>query len=693
MHNTLAPANLEVTGALNDDFGVNADPHMVMTKMRRLENEITYHQKLYYELNDQKITDAQFDQLFRELELLERRYPDSASANSPTQRVGGRVSPSFKTVQHGMPMLSIKDAMTAVEAQTFLVSVSSELQIPVRDVELIAEPKYDGLSLSLNFAYGRLVRAVTRGDGESGEDVTAQAMTIANVPHLFPEAQKAPLVEVRGEVLISKAQFLAMNTRLIECGEKEYANTRNAAAGAMRNLDAKVTAARPLEFFAYGFGVCDGLTPALDQMSRLMHLKAAGFAVSDEVRLLKGDEIEAAFARVGALRSQLEFDIDGVVFKLNRIAQQDQMGWNSRTPRWSIAYKFAPQEEVTTLLGIDTQVGRTGVLTPVARLKPVKVGGVVVENATLHNIDFIEEHDLRVGDAVLVYRAGDVIPRVVAQNGGLLNQERAPRFVMPSCCPVCHSAVARDIGKAAYRCSGGLACAAQREGALIHFGSRLAMDIEGLGESTAKLLIAAKLAPNGLADLYELDAADLQNLPGFALKSAQKLVAAIEGSKGIALNRFLYALGIDGVGESTAKDVAREFGSWSKFTAASQDELLKIDGMGAVTALNVRVFLDDTVTGAHAQRLAQCVAPRDMAQAKADGFFSGKTFVITGTLSVSRESIKLEIESRGGKVAGSVSKKTDAVIAGEDAGSKLTKARELNVAVWNELYFREMLSA
>lgn len=658
-------------------------------QIRALTHAVRLNQRLYYELDKPAVSDAEFDGMFRRLQALEAQHPQFLRADSPTQVVGGWVSSTFSPVKHLVPMLSIEDAMNAEKADEFVVRLCAELKLRSDEVALIAEPKYDGLSLSLRYEYGQISKAVTRGDGETGEDVTAQALTISNIPHHVSEWSKVALLEVRGEVVMLKRDFEALNARMRAQNEDEFANPRNAAAGSLRNKDAKVTASRPLSFFAYGMGAADGLDLPAWQSKRLSMLSGIGFTVSPDIKLLNASQVQDIFAGVGLKRADLPFEIDGVVFKLNHIALQEQLGWNSRTPRWAIAYKFPAEEAKTLLLGIDTQVGRTGVQTPVARLKPVRVGGVVVENATLHNMDYIALHDLRVGDEVTVYRAGDVIPRVVATPDSK-DADRSPRYRMVSSCPVCQSPVTQDEGKAAFRCTGGFLCSAQREGKLSHFGSRLAMDIEGLGSSTVALLVN-EVGIKGPSDLYDLRAEQLAGLPGMGRLSADKLIDAIDGSRGRPLNRFIYALGIEGVGENTAKDLARAFGSWASLTHANQAALQAVSGLGPVTAANVLGFLSNDVTGEEASRLAKAVGPADAPKLAEGSAFAGKTFVITGTLSVGREEIKAMIEEAGGKVAGSVSKKTDALVAGADAGGKMAKATEMGVAVWSEADLRQKL--
>ena len=660
-------------------------------QIKSLTEEVAYHQRLYYELDKPVLTDGEFDRIFHHLESLEADHPELLKVDSPTQRVGGFVSSTFAEVKHLVPMLSIKDAMTFEAAQFFLKTTARSLDLSLSEVAMISEPKYDGLSLNLRYAFGRLTHAVTRGDGETGEDVTAQAMTIPSIPHRIDQLADTALLEVRGEVVILKSDFLALNSRLRAAGQDEMANTRNGAAGSLRQKDARVTATRPLTFMAYGTGSCAGIDLPDLQSQRLKLLESFGFFVSPEVRLLSASDVQDGFERIGNKRSALPFDIDGVVFKLDSVVQQEQLGWNNRTPRWAIAYKFPPEEAKTLLESIDIQVGRSGVFTPVARLKPVKVGGVVVTNATLHNMDYIALHDFRAGDEVTVFRAGDVIPRVIG-NGAAKEASRPGTFNMPTACPVCNSPSIQEAGKAATRCTGGFACGAQREARLEHFGSRLAMDIEGLGESTVKLL-CSELGMTQASELYDLRVQDVARLSGFGAASAAKLIGAIEGSKGRPLNRFIYALGIDGVGEATAKDIARELGSLSSFMNPTTERLLAISGLGEIITSNIMEFVFNKTTGDEAARLGEVIQPADAPRATAGSAFAGKTFVVTGSLSVGREEIKSMIEAAGGKVAGSVSKKTDAVVVGEDAGSKLAKAQELGITIWNEAEFRQALNS
>lgn len=658
-------------------------------EIKSLTHEIRYHQYMYYGLDKPVISDADFDVLFHRLQDIEAKFPELLMPDSPTQVVGGMVMNTFAPVAHLVPMLSLDDAMTAEKADEYVDRLCAKLKTQPNEVETIAEPKYDGLSMSLRFHFGHLTKAVTRGDGETGEDVTAQVLTISNVPHQIDRWKSVEIVEVRGEVVMLKSEFEALNAQMIAQGEEPFANPRNAAAGSVRNKDPKVTAQRPLKFFAYGVSYAKGLELANRQSERLSMLSEAGFAVSEHVQIIQADKVQEVFGLMSEKRDGLPFEIDGIVFKVNEIDKQELVGWKNRTPHWAIAYKFPAEQARTKLLSIDIQIGRTGVVTPVARLAPVRVGGVVVTNATLHNMAYIERHDLRAGDEVIVYRAGDVIPRVIGTPDHK-EANRSPLFHMASHCPICNSEIHKEEDKADAYCTGGFLCSAQTEGKLIHFGSRLTMDIEGLGESTVTLL-TGNLGVRMPSELYALQPEQIAALPGMGKSSAANLVAAIEASRGRPLNRFIFALGIAGVGESTAKDLARAFGSWDAFVQATEKDLLAVHGIGDVTAGNILRFFADPVMGAEAHKLAAIISPADAPKIAEGSPIAGKTFVITGTLSVDREDIKAMIEAAGGKVSGSVSKKTDAVIAGEEAGTKLTKAQSLGVAVWDEATFREKL--
>lgn len=652
-------------------------PESAVQRAAALQAELTIHNHHYHVLDDPLIPNCDYDVLFRELVELETAYPVLRKDDSPTQRVGGAVVDFLPSVRHLKPMLSIDNAMNAAEAQAFDARAHDELGLsPNESVEYCAELKYDGLSCSHVFEFGVLVLGATRGDGETGEEVTAQVRTIRNLPLTVAAWRDAPRVEVRGEVMMTKADFAKVNEAHEAAGKKKMVNTRNAASGSLRQLDPKVTASRRLSFFAYSFGICDGFEPAPTQYAQLEELRALGFTVSEETAIVQGAEgMQKFYELLAEKRPNLPFDIDGLVFKVNNVSLHDKLGWNSRVPRWAIAYKFPAEEAETTLLAIDVQVGRTGPLTPVARLAPVFVGGVTVSNVTLHNLDEIRRLDLHVGDRVVVRRQGDVIPKIVRVVPG----DRAADvevFEMPASCPVCGSHVHKDDDSVAYRCTGGLACDAQRLFAITHFASRLAINIDGLGEGTVQSLLDAKLVSRP-SELWDLDGAALAKLEGWGQVSAKKLVAAVQAASKPELNRFIYALGIPGVGESSAKELARAFKSWDSFAHADESALLAVPDMGPITAANIRRFLTEEGNAIETARLVTLLQPADVVASTGAARFAGKTFVITGTLSTSRESFAERIEAAGGKVSGSVSKKTSYVLAGSEAGSKLTKAEEL----------------
>lgn len=686
----------ELTPQSNGVLSLNANTQIdVLSPAERLAElrlEIQRHDHLYYVLDAPEISDGRYDQLFRELKDLEASHPELITADSPSQRVGGTRLSKFAPVKHLKPMLSIDNAMDSVEASRFVERISADLAIAQDTLQFFAEPKYDGLSASLIYENGVLVRAATRGDGVTGEDVTAQVRTLRNVP-LALHGCAASRVEVRGEVLVTKSDFQTLNAMMEYAGEKAFVNPRNMAAGSLRQLDPAITASRRLKFFAYGFGECAGFDLPAKQSATIEKLKSLGFQVSKETALVSGVRgVQAHFESMVARRAALPFEIDGVVFKLDEVELQKKLGWTSRTPRWAIAYKFPPEEASSVVQAIDVQVGRTGVLTPVARLKPVFVGGVTVTNATLHNQDETDRLDIRVGDTVVVSRAGDVIPSI----SHVLKEHRptgTTRFVLPSRCPVCGSATERELGQVAIRCTGGLTCSAQRLQAIVHFAHRRAMDIEGLGELVVQKLMDAGLLTRP-SSLYTLMASQIASLPGFGEASGGKLVSAIAGSLGRELSRFIFALGIPGVGESTAKDLARTFGTLSAFMQASEKELLAVSGLGPVTAKEIREFFSNEANLNETMALAAHVQPSATVSASTgNSAFAGKTFVITGTMSVGRDEIAALIEAAGGKVSGSVSKKTSVVVAGESAGSKLDKAKELGVTVWDEAQLRAALAA
>ena len=646
-------------------------------------DELDYH---YHVLDAPLVSDDVYNGLYRSLEEMEAAHPEIVSPASPTKRVGGKPVKSMPTVRHAVRMLSIDNAMDAAEAEAFVVSVAEELGIPASDVVFTREPKYDGLSCSLRYVDGLFVQAVTRGDGEEGEDVTAQVRTLRTVPLRLSRPVSC---EVRGEVVMHKDDFERLNERQRAAGEKEYANPRNAAAGSLRQLDPKVTAARRLRFYAYVLidAVSHGFTTHPDAIDALVEM---GFQVSDLFKIVTGVEgVKASFEEVAAVRDSLPYEIDGVVYKLALFRHQETLGWRTRTPRWAIAYKFPAQERPTLLEHIDVQVGRTGKLTPVGRLTPVHVGGVTVTNVTLHNEHQVNNvKSVRAGDTVIMRRAGDVIPELVSPMLELRPADSVP-FSMPSCCPTCGSAVTfipgSEDGMGEHYCTGGTACPDQRLFRITHYGSRLCLDIEGLGEATVQELLDAKLIAK-ISDLYKLTVDDLRVLKGWGVTSATNLVNEIQAtSVGRPLRRFLAALGIEGVGEGTAKLLAQQFSTWEGVRAASEAQLVAIDGIGDITAGAILSAFADEHARAEMDLLAQLAKPAAEAKKSTDGPLSGKTVVVTGTLpTLSREAAKALVEQLGGKPSDSVSKKTFAVVFGEAAGSKLQKAKDLGIPRYEE---------
>ncbi len=667
-------------------------------RARELRAEIEKHNHQYYVLDEPLISDADFDRLFRELQALEVAHPELAAPDSPTQRVGGKALEAFAPVRHVVPMLSIRTEtdMEASGAFSFDARVRRELKLADNDsqVEYCAELKFDGLAMSIRYEHGVLVRAATRGDGETGEDVTENVRTVRQVPLRLKTSQPPAVLEVRGEIYMKRADFERFNARALAAGEKTLVNPRNGAAGGIRQLDSRVAANRMLSFFAYGLGEVQGWDLPQTHAAILDALARFGFPVCAERAVVRGAQALADFhQRGGKQRAGLPFDIDGVVYKVNSLALQAQLGFVSREPRWAVAHKYAAEEASTEVLGIDIQVGRTGALTPVARLAPVFVGGVTVTNATLHNEDEVRRKDVHIGDTVIVRRAGDVIPEVVR----VLPEKRsilAPEFIMPRSCPVCGSQVVRAEDEAVARCSGGLYCPAQRKQALIHFASRRALDIEGLGDKLVEQLVDGGVVRTP-ADLYKLGMSALVGLERMAEKSAANLLAAIETSKQTTLARFIYALGIRNVGEATAKDLARHFGSLQRVLEADEASLMQVNDVGPVVAQCLRQFCTESHNLQVIERLrAEGVTWSEGAvSVDVGGALSGKVFVLTGTLpSLSRDEAKALIEAAGGKVSGSVSRKTDFVVAGAEAGSKLEKARELSIRVIDEAQLRTWLA-
>ena len=666
-------------------------------RAKELRAEIEKHNHRYYVLDAPLISDAEYDQLFRELQALESAHPELQTPDSPTQRVGGQPLDMFKPVRHVVPMLSIRTEtdVEASGAHAFDARVRKELKLVETDppVEYSAELKFDGLAINLRYENALLVCAVTRGDGETGEDVTANVRTIGQVPLRLRMENPPEVLEVRGEIYMKRADFERFNAKALGAGEKALVNPRNGAAGSIRQLDPRIAASRPLSFFAYGLGEIRGWPLPDTHAGVLDALAAIGLPVCVERAVLRGPQELADFhERIGKMRRELPFDIDGVVYKVNSLELQAALGFVSREPRWAVAHKYPAEEAVTEVLGIDVQVGRTGALTPVARLAPVFVGGVTVTNATLHNEDEVRRKDVHIGDTVVVRRAGDVIPEIVR----VLPEKRpimAPEFIMPSICPVCGSHVVKAEDEAVARCSGGLYCPAQRKQSLIHFASRRAMDIEGLGDKLVDQLVDAGIVRTP-ADLYRMGLMALVNLDRMAEKSATNLLAAIEKSKQTTLARFIYALGIRNVGETTAKDLARHFGSLDRLIAASDDEWLQVNDVGPVVVQCLRQFLSEphNVEVIEQLRAAGVTWVEGEPQVAVAGRLAGKVFVLTGTLpTLSREEAKALIEAAGGKVSGSVSKKTDYVVAGEEAGSKLEKALVLGVTVIDEAQLQTLL--
>ena len=676
-----------------------SDTRSVELRAAELRRQLQAHAHRYYVLDEPAIPDAAYDKLFQELQAIEAAHPDLLTIDSPTQRVLGAVLDGFQPVRHTVPMLSIRTETDteASGAEAFDARVRRELQLLEGDapVEYAAELKFDGLAINLRYEHGVLVQAATRGDGETGEDVTQNIRTIAQIPLRLHGAPAAlpEVLEVRGEVYMRRDAFERLNEQQRAKGEKTYVNPRNTAAGAVRQLDPAVTASRPLSFYAFGLGEVQGFELPERHSQLMAALAAMGLPVNELRTVAAGAEGLVAFHReVESRRDGLPFDIDGVVYKVDRLAQQRQLGFKTREPRWAVAHKFPAQEQATPLNSIDIQVGRTGKLTPVAKLEPVFVGGTTVSNATLHNLFELRRKGVRVGDRVIVRRAGDVIPEVVGRMPGERTRY-VPNFHMPRACPVCASRVLREKGSLEHRCTGGLFCAAQRKQALLHFAGRRAMDIEGLGDKIVDQLVEGGIVRT-LPELYRLGITSFTALERMGEKSAANLVAALEASKRTTLARFLYALGIRHVGESTAKDLARHFGGIDRLMAASAEQLLEVNDVGPIVAQSIRAFFDQphNVEVVEQLRAVGITWPESAAADDAPKPLAGKTLVLTGTLpTLGRDQAQALIEAAGGKVSGSVSKKTSYVVAGAEAGSKLDKARELGVTVLDEAGLRELL--
>jgi len=658
----------------------------------KLRAQIEYHNHRYYVLDDPEITDAQYDRLFQELVRLETDQPTLVTPDSPTQRVGAAPLPQFAPVSHSTPMLSLNNAFSEEDIAAFDRRVREG--IGSESVEYAVEPKFDGLAISLRYQDGVFVQGATRGDGQTGEDVTPNLRTVRSIPLRLHGHGVPRTLEVRGEVLIYRRDFEKMNERQRGRGEKEFANPRNAAAGSLRQLDSRITATRPLRFFAYGIGALQE-RGAPDRHSKLLAwLRSLGLPVCADSGVVNGmSGLLGFYSAVAARRAQLPFDIDGVVYKVNSLDQQRSLGYVARAPRFAMAHKFPAEEAETVVLGIDVQVGRTGALTPVARLAPVFVGGATVTNATLHNEGELKRKDVRIGDTVIVRRAGDVIPEVVRAQA-----ERRPRdarvFFMPAHCPVCGSTVVRLPDEAVARCSGGLVCAAQRKQAILHFASRRAMDIEGLGDKLVDQLVERNLVKTP-ADIYRLSEETLAGLERMGGKSARNVLAAIDKSRHSTLERFIFALGIRNVGEATARDLALHFGGLDALIGAAEEALRQVKDVGPVVALSINQFFSERHNLDVIRELRNAGVrwqEHPGGSGKAEGGLAGKTFVLTGTLpSMTRERARELIEAAGGTISGSVSSKTDFVLAGADPGSKYDRAVELGIRLLDENGLRAML--
>lgn len=651
----------------------------------QLRTELNRHNYAYHVLDEPSIPDSEYDKLFRELQALEIAHPDLAVDDSPTRRVGAGPLPVFGQIRHSVSMLSLGNAFDEVDVIGFDRRVKDGLEID-GEVDYAVELKFDGLAINLRYEHGVLTEAATRGDGATGENVTANIRTVRSIPLRLHMDNPPAIIDIRGEVLMFKSDFANLNARQRDAGMKEFANPRNAAAGSLRQLDSKITAQRTLRFFAYGIGALDGADKPVSHSALLDWYVEIGVPVCEERAVVRGAPgLLDFFREVGAKRSSLPYEIDGVVYKVNRQDQQQHLGFVSRAPRFAIAHKFPAEEALTVVQDIEVQVGRTGAITPVARLAPVAVGGVTVTNATLHNEDEVNRKDIQIGDTVVVRRAGDVIPEVVSY----VPEKRpatARKFVMPLVCPICSSPIIRLDEEAIARCSGGwVKCAAQRKGGLLHFVSRRAMDVEGLGDQLVDQLVDKHLITTP-ADLYKLGLTSLAELDRMATKSAQNIVNALQKSKSTTLARFIYALGIRHVGESTAKELARHFGNLDAVIHATEDQLLAVADVGPVVAHSIRLFFDDPMNVELIEQLrAAGVTWSEETVEDLPKPMAGKTFVLTGTLpTLGRDEAAAMIEKAGGKVAGSVSKKTSYVVAGADAGSKLAKAQELGVEIVDE---------
>ncbi len=670
------------------------DNNTTLDEIQTLRDQIRTYDYHYYVLDNPLVPDAEYDRCFRGLEALEQQYPQWVTADSPTQRVGAALASALEPIPHRKPMLSLGNVFTDEELKAFMKRLSSMIDVSPDEILFACEPKLDGLAVNITYEHGILKSAATRGDGAVGENITSNIKTIASIPLKLMTDNPPAFIEVRGEVYMPKAGFEAFNEQARRTGEKAFANPRNAAAGSLRQLNPQITATRPLAMYCYGLGICEGMALPDSHLEQLALLRSMGFPVAKETQAAKGfDGCLAYYHEIQAKRDNLPFEIDGVVYKVDSTRLQEELGYVSRAPRFACAHKFPASEEMTTLLSVDFQVGRTGALTPVARLQPVAVGGVVVSNATLHNMDEIARKDIRIGDQVVIRRAGDVIPEVVS-----VVLEKRPTdtqsIELPATCPVCHSEVIREPGDAVARCTGGLFCNAQLKRSIEHFASRKAMAIDGLGDVLVDQLVEAGLIKH-LSDLYCLDEKSLADLPRMGQKSADNLIIAIEKSKHTTFNRFIYALGIREIGEAGARVLANHFKTIEALKAATLDELLALKDIGPVAADYTLHFLAEAHNLLVIQQLIERGVQWPIAETveiDTQNPFYGKTVVLTGTLTtMGREDAKAKLLSLGAQVSGSVSKKTDYVITGADAGSKYTKAVELGVSVLTEEDFVRMM--
>jgi DNA ligase (NAD+) len=667
----------------------------IVQRCQRLKDDLNQHNYAYYVLDDPSIPDSEYDRLMRELQAIEQEFPQLLTADSPSQRVGGVALDSFSQVVHAVPMLSLDNAFSDTEMVDFDRRIKERINLSVsQQMTYACEPKLDGVAVSVLYKNGVLERAATRGDGSVGEDITANVRTIKSIP-LRLQGDKLPnILEVRGEIYMPKDGFNRLNQKAKQAGEKPFVNPRNAAAGSLRQLDSKITATRPLEMCAYSVGQFEGGDKPNSHFQMLQMLGKLGFKINQHIKQVEGiDACEDYYQYLASIRDQLDYDIDGIVYKVNEFNLQERLGFVAKAPRWAIARKFPAQEEMTRLLDVEFQVGRTGAVTPVARLEPVFVGGVTVGNATLHNADEINRLGVCIGDTVIVRRAGDVIPQIVKAVVEKRPQGAQP-IVFPERCPVCQSAVKRAEGEAVARCTGGLFCGAQTKEAIKHYASRKAMDIDGLGDKLVDALVDNDLIYS-VADLYDLKLESLVNLERMAQKSAENLLKSIEISKQTTLPKFLYSLGIREVGEATAQTLANNFGTLDAVIAASMDQLLEIDDIGPIVARHIVDFFNNPDNLPIVEAIiAAGVQWKDIDQSADSLPLKGQTWVLTGTLeTMSRAEAKDKLQQFGAKVAGSVSAKTYAVVAGTGAGSKLKKAQALDIQVLTEQSLIEFLAA